>query len=81
VNRLDVGKTPKERYQDIQAYAKYSGIGLQMAISLGVPIACGLWLDQRYATTPWALLAGIAFGMLAIFSVLFKLARESTRKP
>lgn len=76
-----MGKTPEERYKSVQTYARYSGIGIQMAVSLGLPIAGGLWLDQRYGSSPWALLGGIVFGLASVFSVLFKLARESARKP
>lgn len=74
-------QTPEERYRAVRAYAKYSGMGLQMAISLGLPIFAGWWLDDRYGWAPWALLGGIVFGMMAVFSVLYKLARESGRKP
>lgn len=74
-------QTPEERYKAVQAYAKYSGIGLQMAVSLGVPMYAGWWLDDRYGWSPWALLAGILLGMVSVFSMLFKLARMSGGKP
>ena len=76
-----MSKTPEERYKTVQTFAKYSGLGLQMAVSLGLPIAGGLWLDQRYGFSPWALFVGIVFGLVSVFLLLFKLAHESARKP
>lgn len=65
----------------LRDYARYSGIGIQMAVSLGLPIYGGWWLDERYASSPWGILGGIAFGLLSIFSLLYKLTLQSGRKP
>lgn len=69
------------RDKPLRDYARYSGLGIQMAVSLGVPIYGGWWLDERYASSPWGILGGIAFGLLSIFSLLYKLTIQSGKKP
>lgn len=65
----------------LRDYARYSGLGIQMAISLGLPIYGGWWLDERYASSPWGILGGIVFGLVSIFSLLYKLTLQSRKKP
>jgi F0F1-type ATP synthase assembly protein I len=65
----------------LRDYAKYSGLGIQMAVSLGLPLYGGYWLDDRYGSSPWGILAGIALGLLSIFSLLYKLTIQSKNKP
>jgi F0F1-type ATP synthase assembly protein I len=65
----------------LRDYARYSGLGIQMAISLGLPIYGGWWLDERYASSPWGILGGIVFGLVSIFSLLYKLTLQSGKKP
>lgn len=66
---------------DLRNYAKYSGFGIQMAVSLALPIYGGWWLDDRYGWSPLGILIGVALGMLSIFSLLYKLAIQSGKKP
>ena len=51
----------------LRDYAKYSGLGIQMAVSLGLPIYAGYWLDERFASSPWGILIGIFLGLMSIF--------------
>lgn len=51
-----------------------SGLGLQLAVTITLGVLGGLWLDNRYGTTPLFVLLG-AFGALgAVFYQLFKIA-------
>lgn len=65
----------------LRDYARYSGIGIQMAVSLALPIYGGWWLDERYASTPWGILGGVLFGLVSIFTLLYKLAIQSRNNP
>ena len=48
-------------------------VGIQMAL----PPAVGWWLDQRFATTPWLTLLGVALGFSSGLWELLKLAKDS----
>jgi ATP synthase protein I len=50
----------------------YSSVGLQLAGTLLICVYAGYWIDSRYMTSPWFLLAGAAVGMIAGFYNLFK---------
>ncbi|MEE2659735.1 MAG: AtpZ/AtpI family protein [Candidatus Latescibacterota bacterium] len=41
--------------------------GIQFAATVLICIAGGWWLDQRFQTSPWLLLAGGLFGSVAAF--------------
>ncbi len=55
-----------------KAVLAYSSIGLQLAGTLLLCVYAGFWLDRRYGTTPWLLVAGAAVGMTAGFFNMFK---------
>jgi ATP synthase protein I len=50
----------------------YSSVGLQLAGTLLICVYAGFWLDRRYDTSPWLVLAGAAVGMTAGFFNMFK---------
>ncbi len=64
----------------LRDYARYSGLGIQMAISLAIPLYVGWWLDDRFGSTPWGILGGIVFGLASIFTLLYKLTIQSGKK-
>ncbi len=76
-----MGAKPPVKPEILRDYARYSGLGIQMAVSLGLPIYAGYWLDERYSSSPWGILIGIALGLLSIFSLLYKLTIQSGKKP
>lgn len=39
--------------------------GLQIAIAIGLMGYFGYWLDHKYETSPWLMVAGIFFGATA----------------
>ena len=43
-------------------YARYAGLGLQFAGSIGVFALLGWWLDEKLGTSPWLLLLGVFTG-------------------
>lgn len=56
----------------IHDYLRYSGLGVQFAATLGLPVALGLWLDRKFDSSPWLILAGTALGGSAAFYHLVK---------
>jgi len=60
---------------DFKKYAEYLGLGAEIAVALCVPIFLGYWLDLRWDTSPWLLLAGILLGigiLIGIFARVIK---------
>lgn len=46
---------------------KYAQIGTMLIVPMGVLGALGHWLDRRFGTAPWLLLAGLVLGMATGF--------------
>jgi hypothetical protein len=55
-------------------YLRYMSIGLEIAVSLAAPIALGVWLDGRYGTSPYLVLAGCVVGVLLFIRIGIRLA-------
>ncbi|MDB4917683.1 MAG: hypothetical protein JWM95_5327 [Gemmatimonadetes bacterium] len=43
-------------------FGEYSGLGLQFAVSVVVWVFVGQWLDRKFATAPWLLIAALFVG-------------------
>ena len=54
----------------------YTGLGLEMGLTVGVLMGVGYYLDQRWSTQPWLLLAGAGLGMLGAASLLIKIVKK-----
>lgn len=57
-----------------------SGIGLEFLATICVMGALGWWLDGRWHTFPWLMIAGIAVGFAAGLTLMIKAANRSFRK-
>ena len=52
----------------IKQYAPYLGLGLQLAITVAVMVFLGLWLDNKFDTSPlWTIICS----SLGIFTALY----------
>ena len=51
----------------MQNYAKYLGIGLQLAVTLLVFIFLGYFIDRKFGFLPWGTLAGALMGFVIGF--------------
>jgi F0F1-type ATP synthase assembly protein I len=61
-------------------YARYAGIGLQYAATIGVLGALGYWADQSFGATPWLMIVGIILGSVGGFvSIIKKVPGSSPR--
>lgn len=43
----------------------FIGLGIQLAAAVVLMFFLGRWLDERWGTTPWMMLAGLLFGTIA----------------
>jgi F0F1-type ATP synthase assembly protein I len=75
-------RAPEGRRPD-SAYFKYAGAGLTFALTFLVFGALGLWLDTRFGTGPWLMIAGILLGAAgAMYSLVKKLGSSgAARRP
>lgn len=58
----------------INKYAELMGVGIEMAASMALPLLLGIWLDNKYDSSPWGVLGGVLFGLLALGVKLYKLS-------
>ena len=49
-------------------------LGLELALSVLVCFFVGRWLDERWGTAPWMLIAGLVLGSVAGFIHFFRTA-------
>ena len=60
--------------------ARYSGLGLQFAATVGVFALLGHWLDARLGASPAFLLAGVFLGCgLGLYSMIKKLPSRTVK--
>jgi F0F1-type ATP synthase assembly protein I len=61
-------------------YAEYVQFGLQLGLTMALPVLLGVWLDSRYGTGPWFMLAGVFLGFISMMWTIVKTAMELNRR-
>jgi len=73
--------TEPERQGAMGDLARYSGLGVQFAATVGVFALLGRWLDGRLGSSPACLLAGVFLGFgLGLYSMVKKFPSASRSK-
>jgi F0F1-type ATP synthase assembly protein I len=54
--------------------AKAASLGVEMAIPVFLGAGIGYWLDQRWQSKPWLMVAGVVLGAAAGFWTAYKFA-------
>lgn len=68
----------QKRQGAIGDLARYSGLGLQFAATVGIFALLGHWLDGRLGASPGCLLAGVFLGFgLGLYSMVKKFPSSS----
>lgn len=62
---VEVTNVKRETRRYFKELAFFSSIGLSVALSIFIGLAIGVYLDGRFATTPWFTLLFLGFGILA----------------
>ena len=60
--------------QRFPGWVRYSGVGLELAGATAGLALVGYWIDGKFGTSPWGMLAGVIIG---IVGGLYNLIRES----
>lgn len=54
----------------------FIGIGTELVLFTVLGAAVGTWLDNRWGSGPWAMIAGLTLGAAAGFIHFFRIARR-----
>ena len=60
-------------------YIMTSSVGLEIVLSIAIGIFAGLWIDKRYQSSPWGLLAGACIGAMSAGRSLITFTRRHLR--
>lgn len=69
----------REKVRALKELAYYSSLGFQVALSIFIGLAFGVYLDRKFDTTPWLTLIFLGFGIAAGFRNI-ALAIKKSRK-
>ncbi len=69
----------RETLRTVRELAYYSSLGLQVALSIFIGLAAGVWLDRRWGTGPWLTLIGIGMGIAAGYRNIGLAIRKSRK--
>ena len=71
----------RETRRYIRELAYYSSLGLQVALSIFIGLAIGVYLDRRFELYPWLTLVFLVLGIAAGFRNIWLAIRKSERPP
>ena len=57
-----------------------TSIGLEMAISVVLPLMVGIWLDKKAGTSPWLMLLCLCFGFAAGVRAVWRYVAAADRR-
>ena len=66
------GKDRSSLAEAMRKAGPYLNLGWTFAASLAGGVLLGAWLDRKFQTRPWLLLAGSLLGMAAGFAAFFR---------
>lgn len=69
----------RETKRSLRELAYYSSLGFSIALSIFIGLAVGIYLDRRFATSPWCTLIFLVIGIIAGFRNIAIVIRK-TRK-
>jgi F0F1-type ATP synthase assembly protein I len=62
-----------------QNWGKYLGIGLEIAVGVALGYLIGAWVDRRWNSSPWGVLAGTMIGLAGGLDLLIRDAIRMNR--
>ena len=74
IDQIDDNSKQEQKYGDI---GNYLGLGLQLAVTVGVMVFVGIWLDNKFNTSPWMMLVCSFFGIMAALYSFIKTVLKS----
>lgn len=71
--------TSRPAQSTIQQLGPYMGLGFQLAAAMAAFGAIGWWLDSKWGTTPWLLVAGVLLGAVGGMINIIRTSIRSSR--
>lgn len=65
-----------ETGKTIRELGYFASLGLSVAIAIVMGLYLGLWLDKKFDTAPVFLFVGLAFGIAAGFSNIYRAGKK-----
>jgi F0F1-type ATP synthase assembly protein I len=62
------------------SWVRHSAVGIELAAAIGGFALVGYWIDRRYATDPWGLVAGLVLGLIGGLYNLVKQSLQAVRE-
>jgi len=56
--------------------ARYSAVGIEMAVGVALPTLGGHWLEHRFGFAPFGLVAGLIIGFGAATRTVLRIVRQ-----
>lgn len=70
------GKPTSDRAYYIFALRIIGDFGASIAVPVVVFVLIGQWLDAKYGTAPWVMIAGLALAALSSARIIYKKAKK-----
>jgi ATP synthase protein I len=75
----DSGKAGKDWTRALREAAPYLGIGTSLAVTVGLGVGIGYWLDKKFGTEPVLFLVGAGLGLVAAGVQFYRLVAVRKR--
>ena len=63
-----------------QGFGSFLTVGIQLALTVVILFFAGRWLDEKFGTGPWLMLAGLLIGIVGGMIKFFRSALELGRE-
>jgi F0F1-type ATP synthase assembly protein I len=70
----------KPTAESLRDFGRYAGLGLQFVVTLALLGGLGWWLDTRFHSSPWLLVAGVLIGAIVAFIAIVRSVPPARRK-
>jgi F0F1-type ATP synthase assembly protein I len=78
--RRSVGDKDTASSGDGSSPSALAGLGLQFVIVILLCVYAGLWLDRKFGTAPWLVVAGAVLGAAIGFFVMYRVLMAENQK-
>lgn len=68
-----------DKYRNLKDLAYYSSLGISVALAIFIGLFLGVWLDNKFDTTPVLTLIGLGMGIVAGFRNLIRAGKKSRK--
>ncbi len=69
----------KETGKNIRELGYFASLGMSVAFAIVIGLGIGYWLDKKFDTQPVWLLIGLAFGIAAGFSNIYRAGQKGKK--